>query len=170
MTRAAELREIAHRLLRLADAEEPNGPPEGGKLSRLASAHNVEPIYLERLAEALLRIRRLRENHFAGDLFADPAWDILLDLFIHGSLGQRVPVTSACIASNVPQATALRWLGMLEDRGLISREDDPSDRRRTFVALTRQGESAVTQYLVDARRYVRLTHLLPFMLVESRAS
>ena len=117
-----------------------------------------------------LRFRRLRKSHFDADLFADPAWDMLLDLFIQRSVGQRVAITSACIASSVPSTTALRWIAQLESRGLLFREEDPSDGRRAFVGLTRKGELAVTRYLIAAGRQVRLTHPVPFMLVESQAS
>lgn len=164
------MREIADRLLRLAEDEERSASFEGGVLTRLPPGDGADPIYLQRLAEAFVRNRRLRDSHFDADLFADPAWDMLLDLFIQRSVGQRVAITSACIASNVPPTTALRWIALLEGRGLVSREEDSSDGRRAFVGLTRKGELAVARYLIAAGRQVRLTHPVPFMLVESKAS
>lgn len=174
MSSAAEMREIAGQLLRLADEVDRAGghggerdePHEGGLLAAALPSREGDPIYLVRLAEALLRIRRLRETHFDANLFADPAWDMLLDLFIQRSKGRRVAVTSICIASHVPPTTALRWLAIIEERGWVSREVDPSDRRRVFVGLSRQGEIALSKYLNAAARHVRLTHPVPFMLVD----
>ena len=31
---------------------------------------------------AMIRARRLRDQYFSGELFADPAWDMLLDLLL----------------------------------------------------------------------------------------
>lgn len=169
MSHAAKIREIAECLLRLAEDEEQGVMLVGAGNSRAASADGADSNYLRRLAEALLRIRRLRNDHFDANLFADPAWDMLLDLFVQRSAKKRVAITSACIASHVPPTTALRWLALLEDRGLISREEDAKDRRRVYVSLTDQGQSAVERYLAAAGRHVRLTHPVPFMLVECQA-
>lgn len=85
---------------------------------------------------ALLRARRLRERVFAGDLFADPAWDMLLDLIAARLERTQVSVSSLCIAASVPPTTALRWIRHLTERGLLQREADPEDGRRVFVALS----------------------------------
>jgi DNA-binding MarR family transcriptional regulator len=74
-------------------------------------------------------------------LFSDPAWDILLDILANEGRLNRVAVSSACIASCVPATTALRWLSTLEDHGLIERQPDPADARRTFISLTRKGRA-----------------------------
>jgi DNA-binding MarR family transcriptional regulator len=36
----------------------------------------------------------------------------------------------------VPSTTALRWIKELEARGLVTREDDAADARRSFLALS----------------------------------
>jgi len=94
----------------------------------------------------VIRARRIRARFFAEDLFADPAWDMLLDL-MHAELAQiRVPVSSLCIAASVPATTALRWIKTLNDRGLISRRADPHDGRRVFVELSNEASSAIRRY------------------------
>ena len=170
MSRRDEMRDIADRLLRLAEDDLPDVEQEGGTLARTRPGNEADLVYLLRLAEALVQVRRLRETHLDADLFADPAWDILLDLFIERGAGRRVAITSACIASNVPPTTALRWISLLEGRGLVCREEDVSDRRRVFVELTRIGERAIARYLVAAGRHLRLRHPVPFFLVENQAS
>ncbi|MCO4091539.1 MAG: hypothetical protein HEQ34_06250 [Sphingorhabdus sp.] len=93
------------------------------------------------------KMRRVRNKIFGTcDLFADPAWDILIDLFIAGEQGRRISVSSACIAAAVPATTALRWVSVLEDNGYISRQPDPNDLRRIFVALTPEVTEKVREY------------------------
>jgi hypothetical protein len=87
-------------------------------------------------AKALIACRRLREKLFGKELFSDPAWDILLDLFIAQSEGRDIAIGSACIAAAVPFTSALRWCQMLETRGLLYRVRDPRDGRRVFLRLT----------------------------------
>lgn len=100
---------------------------------------------------ALLRARRLRDQLLPGDLFADPAWDILLDLTAARLERQRVSVSSLCIASAVPPTTALRWIRQLTDRGLLERQDDDMDGRRVFISLTPAGYQAVERWFAEAR-------------------
>ena len=64
------------------------------------------------IAEGIYRTRAIRTELLDADLFGEPAWDILVDLFIHQSRGKRVSVTSSCIASRVPPTTALRFAGI----------------------------------------------------------
>ncbi len=88
----------------------------------------------------------MRSAYFAEDLFADPAWDMLLDLFAAHLEGLRVSVSSLCIAAAVPPTTALRWITAMTDAGLLMRREDPSDRRRAFVALTAQAVAGMERY------------------------
>lgn len=98
-------------------------------------------------ARYLYRLRRLRNRVFEDpDLFGEPAWDMLLDLYIAANEGKRVSVTSACIGAAVPTTTALRWIGILEQRGLLRREADTLDGRRIFVRLTEHGCALMEQF------------------------
>jgi Winged helix DNA-binding domain len=99
---------------------------------------------------AVLRARRLRDQIIAGDLFADPAWDIMLDLMAARLEGLRVSVSSLCIAAAVPPTTALRWIRQLTDRGLLIRQADNEDGRRIFIALSDEGAQAVQRWFALA--------------------
>jgi DNA-binding MarR family transcriptional regulator len=98
-----------------------------------------------RIAE-ILRMRALRSRFFKAELFADPAWDMLLDLYRAELDQHRVSITSLCTASAVPTSTALRWLRALEEEGLVRRRQDPLDGRRTFVGLTSAAVEAMNSY------------------------
>lgn len=103
-----------------------------------------------RQVRATIRKRQLRSRFFDAALFADPAWDILLDLTAARAEGRRVSVTSLCIASGVPPTTALRWIAQMTDQGLLVREEDLVDRRRAFVALSDTAVAAMARYFEAA--------------------
>jgi len=107
------------------------------------------PKYCKEVAKYLYRFRRRRDDIFPKRLFSDPAWDILLDLYISEVEGKKISITSACAASNVPLTTALRWIGVLEDRGLVIRYDDPTDNRRSFVRITGEVAYKITKLISD---------------------
>lgn len=107
----------------------------------------LAPLSIERT----LKLRRLREELFPPGLFADPAWDILLDLYLAEMTGRRVSISSAAIASAVPPTTALRWIKLLVDLGLIIRVPDPHDRRRIDLVLTDAAKSSLSAWEAAAR-------------------
>lgn len=97
--------------------------------------------------------RRLRPKHLMDrDIFGEPAWDMLLDLYIHQAQNEKVAVKSACIGSSAPVTTELRWLNVLEMKGLVSSLDDPDDGRRRLIQLTPEGYEAMTSYLNEIAR------------------
>jgi hypothetical protein len=159
LARARRLIALANNLLAIArEIEAENSPlhmndasydtgrqvtdlPELGELSRT--------VYLERR-----RRNRVFEDH---ELFGEPAWDILLDLFTAAKERKRVSVTSACIAADVPTSTALRWLTVLEQKGLVIRESDSSDARRIFVRLSAEGYAKMVGFFAEAATRIDVT-------------
>ena len=81
--------------------------------------------------------RRLLRRQLVGaaELFGEPAWDVLIDLFIHEAQGKPISTSSFCIASGLPMSSALRLLQRLCDLGLVTREADRQDGRRNFIRL-----------------------------------
>ena len=99
-----------------------------------------------------IRARRVRDQHFAGGLFEDPAWDMLLDLFAAELERSQVSVSSLCIAAAVAPTTALRWIAKLTDAGLFERQPDPFDRRRAYMALSARASAAMRAYVGAVQR------------------
>lgn len=88
------------------------------------------------LARRIYELRRSRDESFGAGLFSEPAWDLLLHLFIAGAEGRRESVSSACDGAGAPATTALRKLAQLEEGRWIVREVDPADARRSYVRLS----------------------------------
>ena len=101
------------------------------------------------VVRGVIRARRLRSRYFQGELFADPAWDMLLDLLQAEIAQLRVPVSSLCIAAAVPATTALRWLKTMVQQGLFVRRADPHDGRRVFVELAPEASAALRRYFAE---------------------
>jgi hypothetical protein len=139
-----------------------SGEPRAFRLESPADAFHAEgeserrlireprpPLPDPRLVRLIIRQRQLRGQFFDGELFADPAWDMLLDLTAARAEHARVSVTSLCIASGVPPTTALRWIGQMIEAGLLERIEDDSDRRRAFLQLSDKTADAMARYFAE---------------------
>jgi predicted transcriptional regulator len=99
-----------------------------------------------RLLRRIIKNRSYRREYFPQGLFADPAWDMLLDLAAAQAEYRQVSITSLCLASGVPNTTALRYVDMLIESNLCAKRADTKDRRRTWIELTERGSKAVADY------------------------
>jgi DNA-binding MarR family transcriptional regulator len=119
-------------------------PPPG------SPAAAVAPASLLARAERLIEHRRLRDRVFAdnGDLFGDPGFDILLWVFVEGLRNQSTTVAEISLAANVRSGTALRWVAVLAERGLIERQ--PSHDNLGHVSCSATGRERLTEYLQQA--------------------
>lgn len=149
-TRAARLIEMANGLIALASELQAESVkdlhlplnlelPEG-------CIRNVSASRLEAVTKVYRRRSRRAEIFEDDTLFGEPSWDILLDLYIAALSDKRVSVTSACIASGVPTTTGLRWINILERKGLVERHEDSVDGRRTFLRLTAKSVALMDGY------------------------
>jgi DNA-binding MarR family transcriptional regulator len=148
---AARLRQLSEEVNRIAStlARLSTGPTAAAEPQPQAAPSNDVPAVSAETVRTVIRARRLRGRYFQEDLFADPAWDMLLDLLQAEIAQLRVPVSSLCIAAAVPATTALRWLKTLVDQGLFVRRSDPHDGRRVFVELAPEASQALRRYFAE---------------------
>lgn len=99
------------------------------------------------VARRLTMARQVRDRVFGRDMFHNPSWNILLDLFIAGEEGRSVTIKSACVAGGVPQSTALRYIAHLIETCYIARTQHPSDARSAHLRLTERGRSRMAEFL-----------------------
>jgi len=147
---AARLRQLSDEVSRIATtlARLSTGPGASAQPPAYGRQGDAPEVSIETV-RAIIRARRLRGRYFPEDMFADPAWDMLLDLLQAEISKLRVPVSSLCIAAAVPATTALRWLKAMVQEGLFIRRADPHDGRRVFVELAPQTSQALRQYFAD---------------------
>jgi DNA-binding MarR family transcriptional regulator len=98
-------------------------------------------------ARVVLNSRRIRKQYFNRDLFGEPAWEILLALFITEESAGRLSMGKLAEWIEVPLSTVVRWVKTLEEEGLIERTDHPTDRRTVFIRLREKGKKALDAYL-----------------------
>lgn len=149
---SARLRQLSEEVSRIAAAlsrlsSTPSGPPLSP--ATMAPPTGDLPAVSAEAVRTMLRARRLRANYMPADLFADPAWDMLLDLLQAEIVQHRVPVSSLCIAAAVPATTALRWIKSMTDRGILRRRDDPHDGRRVFIEMAPDTSAAIRRYFQE---------------------
>jgi DNA-binding MarR family transcriptional regulator len=113
---------------------------------------NTPPDRLAMFARFILTMRRSRESALPLIEFGEPAWDMLLDLYVQHVEGHKVSVSSLCTAAAVPTTTALRWIDAMAGAGHFVRMPDPCDGRRVHVTLTPALLDAVETYLTDMRQ------------------
>ena len=147
---AARLRQLSDEVSRIAAtlARLSSGPAPAPPIAEPAPGADVPDVSADTV-RTIIRARRLRARYFAEDLFADPAWDMLLDLLQAEIAHLRVPVSSLCIAAAVPATTALRWLKTMVSQGLFVRRADPHDGRRVFVELAPDASRALRRYFAE---------------------
>lgn len=102
---------------------------------------------LRRIACRILEFRRSRATFLNAAMLGEPAYEMLLCLYVSEGAGD--PMTPARLAelTDVPHSSALRWIDYLVDKELVTREAHPSDRRATVIDLTPKGKQALDALL-----------------------
>lgn len=117
-----------------------------GRRDQEANPKDVADVALVN-ARRTLRRRLLRKQLLGNDeLFGEPAWDMLIDLFLHEGDAKPVSTSSLGIASGLGMSSALRLVQRLCDAELLVRTSDPSDGRRNFIRLAPEVAHRLTAY------------------------
>ena len=145
---AERLRQLSEEVSRLAATLErlvaASGKEQGGAESSKDSGRTEVPL---ELVSSVIRARQRRRHHFPRELFADPAWDMMLHLLEAEILERRVEVSSLGAAAAVPPEIARRWVTALLDHGVIVRRPHPIHLGRIFVELSPAASTALRDCL-----------------------
>lgn len=87
------------------------------------------------LARKLLAARQARGEMLGTDLFGEPAWEMLLYLFVASERGEHVKAGALAAAAPVSSSSADRWLRVLEQAGHVVRIGDAADRDAGYIYL-----------------------------------
>jgi hypothetical protein len=69
--------------------------------------------------QSVLSVRRARARIFGENLFSDPAWDMILELYAANLSGRSLPLRELAVTTETPVSTTARWASILEEIGLI---------------------------------------------------
>jgi hypothetical protein len=147
----SSLRDFAATLLRLADSIDQNWKPDTTKsdyplFSRAAKIER-NAVSLSFAATKEGNRAKIRDEALGVELVGVPAWNILLELFKQFAGGAKVSTKSLQLIARCPETTALRIIDRLEHRGLVIRSQSDTDKRVTFIALSREGLTTVGSIL-----------------------
>lgn len=75
-------------------------------------------------AGAILKFRRIRSEILPKESFAEPGWDLLLELFVADANGHRLTARAVSEQNNIPPSVLSRWLMHLTQIGFIVGDGD----------------------------------------------
>ena len=136
----------ARRLLKLLAQEDPKSSIGQQLEESVRPAADTSRAALIARARREFGNRRRRTAVFEHSMFGEPAWDMLLALYILDVSGQRQTTGALMQFSGAPITTARRWLDYLVANGLVLRSHHPTDQRVMFVSLTDKGRDALDLY------------------------
>ena len=128
-------------LLRIVDEV-----PCAGLQLKVAGAEMVEA------AASALRAEQERATFFGADMFPNPGWAMLLQIYVSDARGNAVDTDALCAAAGVPETVALRHLAVLVSAKLVRRQPHAGRPEATCLALTPAGEKALCDYFSRAPR------------------
>jgi hypothetical protein len=136
----ARLAAVAEEFSRRAEATTPSHG-ESIQPAEVDQAKRIDQV------KVLIETRRLRGSFFSNELFHEPAWDMLLSLYLSWHKGETLFVKSLVATAAAPVTTSQRWIDHLAKLGLVTRVVDPIDRRRITITLSQSGLQAIDDYL-----------------------
>lgn len=103
-----------------------------------AETKSVDDTELVIRAENLLKWSRLKAQYLnlGTGLFSDSCWDMCLDIYICDLKDERITVSSVAHSSGIPMTTAMRYINVMSEEGLLEKTPNPSDNRMIFVSTS----------------------------------
>jgi DNA-binding MarR family transcriptional regulator len=145
----ADLVRIEHALNELSQKLRQSAPRQSGAADDPPVGTAIKPEKMSLMfARSWIEAYRARNAIFGATIFSDPAWSILLHLYVGEKDDPPRSISSLCVAANLAQSTGLRWVLALEKAGNVLRTIDPLDRRRTLVSLTSAARQKMERALV----------------------
>ena len=127
---------------------------EIARCARKTFQGNGSNITLIDLACIIYETRQLRSRFFGNRFSGETAYDMMLFLYCELEKPRKTSVTGLAYASGCSATTGLRRIDWLVSNGLLEKELDPHDARRTWVELSEKGLAQVGAYLEAFRNRV----------------
>lgn len=125
---------VLRRLLERASSTQPPDSENGASLSYDG--------YLK-VARDTLEYRRRRYRYFPRGMLGEPAFDIMLCLYVAESEQRHVTHTMIAEMAQVPSSSAHRWIDFLVGKRFLERAKHPFDSRATVLMLTPEGRKSL---------------------------
>ncbi len=106
----------------------------------------ADPHHLARIAAYALHWRRRQRSLFPPAVFRESCWDIMLLCFTSQLEGRPICVKQVGGQLAESHTALLRRIDELEEAGMLQRQRDALDGRRTMLRLTAAGTAAMTHF------------------------
>lgn len=113
---------------------------------------DLAPVDLILRAEKYLQWGRLKSQALdtGNGLFADSCWNMCLDIYLCGLKGDQVTVSAIAHSSGIPMTTAMRYINVMVDQGLLEKTPNPDDNRMIFVSASLECVDKIETILSNA--------------------
>ncbi len=103
-------------------------------------------------AEKYLHWGRLKSRSLdtGNGLFADSCWIMCLDIYVCDLKDERVTVSAIAHSSGIPMTTAMRYINVMAEQGLIVKTPNPADNRMVFVSASDDCRNKIEALLSSA--------------------
>lgn len=98
----------------------------------------------------IIDMRRTRDRIFGGDLFGEPAWDMLLHLMVARFDEQGMAAQALASAIGHPESTTIRYIDAMVADNLLERDNQPIDPRDGIVRLTDDAARAMLEFFRES--------------------
>ena len=108
----------------------------------------------EELVQVAKRIKAVRDSRAAfldSSLFGEPAWNMLLALFVAAGERYALSISALCAESGAPASTAARAINRLLGLKMVRRVPNPSDNRSAYIELSADTVGKLSELLDNAR-------------------
>ena len=113
---------------------------------RAAAMHQAD---LTEYACRILAGRKQRDLFFAPALFTNPAWDLLLHLYVATAEDGGISVPDCCASLSTPKGVVLRWLDYFQQEEMVVERTDPECTDQGLIRLSETAHLAVSAYLAS---------------------
>lgn len=118
------------------DSHSPNAGSKAAKPEAMAAEAALPSSVESGAAKQLLSRRRQREALLGLELAREPAWTLLLELFVAYEEKRPLEIPQLCANAGVSPEIAFRWLSTLASEGMILRRSPASDPHWARVELS----------------------------------
>jgi DNA-binding MarR family transcriptional regulator len=101
-------------------------------------------------SKMLISVVKRRDEAFDDrELFYQPCWEMLLQIFSSHLLSEVISVSKICEDSYLPISTARRWLQILEHKGYITMVDRDAEPLSAGIQLTDRAISVLSSVITE---------------------
>ena len=108
-----------------------------------AGQQGAAQIKLLTIARASLAVRKRRSEYLHPAMLGEPAYDMLLALYVEEAEGQELTPSRLAEVASVAQSSATRWIEYLISKQLVHRRPHPKHRRASVITLSDKGKQAL---------------------------